>query len=34
MKAYTDLGYQMIEVPRCSIEDRAKFIIDIINEGK
>ena len=34
MKAYTDLGYQMIEVPRCSIEDRAKFIIDIIDEGK
>ena len=34
MKAYTDLGYQIIEVPRSSIEDRAKFIIDIIDDDK
>tara|TARA_B100000497_G_scaffold125670_1_gene162618 strand:+ start:1172 stop:1714 length:543 start_codon:yes stop_codon:yes gene_type:complete len=34
MKTYTSLGYNMIEVPRCSIEDRAKFIIDLVDGDK
>jgi len=27
---YESLGYQMLEVPRLSIEDRAKFILERI----
>jgi predicted ATPase len=29
--AYTDLGYNLVEVPRCSIQERASFIKGLLN---
>ena len=32
MNTYEDLGYQLIEVPKLSIAQRADFIIDNLNQ--
>ncbi|MGL6153435.1 MAG: AAA family ATPase [Aeromonas sobria] len=33
MKAYKKFGYELIEVPKFSVQERAEFILDMVNNG-